>query len=182
MDLRESEVFAMKCDIYFKNYAKDEKVKDYIEKRVQKLEKYFPRDYQANIVISELRGLTTTEITLHVASTYLRVETTDKDVRTAFDKAIDKMEIQLKKFKNKLQSRLNDSIRYEMEEEIVEEEENKIVRSKKFGVKPMSPEEASLQMELLGHMFFVFLNADTEVINVIYKRKDGQYGLIEPEF
>ena len=92
----------MKCDIYFKNYAKDEEVKEYIEKRVLKLEKYFPRDYQANVVISELRGLVTTEITLHVASTYLRVETTDKDVRTAFDKAMDKMEIQLKKFKNKL--------------------------------------------------------------------------------
>ena len=172
----------MKCDVYFRNYSGDKSIKDEVEQRIKKLERFFPRDYQANVVISELRGKTVTEITLHVASTFLRVETSDKDVRTALDKALDKLVVQLKKFKNKLQNKLSDSIRYESEDDDIEEEDNKIVKSKRFAIKPMSPEEASLQMELLGHMFFVFLNADTENVNVIYKRKDGQYGLIEPEF
>ena len=92
------------------------------------------------------------------------------------------MEAQIKKNKEKLKRKLTDSIRYDESEEDVEQEDLKIVKSKKFAIKPMSAEEAALQMELLGHMFFVFLNADDEAVNVIYKRKDGQYGLIEPEF
>ncbi|RGD75534.1 ribosome hibernation promotion factor [Anaerofustis stercorihominis] len=173
----------MRTDIKFKNYNGDYALLEKeLEKKLSKLDKYFPKDPKANIMISEIRGLVTTEITVTVDSTFLRVEVSDRDVRNAADKAIEKLEAQIKKNKEKLKRKLTDSIRYDESEEDVEQEDLKIVKSKKFAIKPMSAEEAALQMELLGHMFFVFLNADDEAVNVLYKRKDGQYGLIEPEF
>ena len=173
----------MRTDIKFKNYNGDYALLEKeLEKKLSKLDKYFPKDPKANIMISEIRGLVTTEITVTVDSTFLRVEVSDRDVRNAADKTIEKLEAQIKKNKEKLKRKLTDSIRYDESEEDVEQEDLKIVKSKKFAIKPMSAEEAALQMELLGHMFFVFLNADDEAVNVIYKRKDGQYGLIEPEF
>ena len=173
----------MRTDIKFKNYNGDYAlIEKEAEKKLDRLSKYFPKDPKASIMISEVRGLVTTEITLTVDSTFLRVEVSDRDVRNGIDKAIEKLEAQIKKNKDKLKKKLTDSIRYEEEEEEIEQDNSKIVRSKKFAIKPMLPEEASLQMELLDHVFFVFLNATTDSVNVIYKRKDGQYGLIEPEF
>lgn len=173
----------MRTDIKFKNYNGDYAlIEKEAEKKLEKLSKYFPKDPKASIIISEVRGLVTTEITVTVDSTFIRVEVADRDVRNGIDKAIEKLEIQIKKNKDKLKKKLTDSIRYDESEEEFEQEDLKIVKSKKFAIKPMSSEEAALQMDLLGHMFFVFLNADTDTVNVIYKRKDGQYGLIEPEF
>ncbi|WP_329384406.1 HPF/RaiA family ribosome-associated protein [Anaerofustis butyriciformans] len=173
----------MRTDIKFKNYNGDYAlIEKEAEKKLDRLSKYFPKDPKASIMISEVRGLVTTEITLTVDSTFLRVEVSDRDVRNGIDKAIEKLEAQIKKNKDKLKKKLTDSIRYEEEEEEIEQDNSKIVRSKKFAIKPMLPEEAALQMELLDHVFFVFLNATTDSVNVIYKRKDGQYGLIEPEF
>ncbi|MCO8193310.1 MULTISPECIES: HPF/RaiA family ribosome-associated protein [Anaerofustis] len=173
----------MRTDIKFKNYNGDYAlIEKEAEKKLDRLSKYFPKDPKAIIMISEVRGLVTTEITLTVDSTFLRVEVSDRDVRNGIDKAIEKLEAQIKKNKDKLKKKLTDSIRYEEEEEEIEQDNSKIVRSKKFAIKPMLPEEAALQMELLDHVFFVFLNATTDSVNVIYKRKDGQYGLIEPEF
>lgn len=173
----------MRTDIKFKNYNGDYAlIEKEAEKKLDRLSKYFPKDPEASIMISEVRGLVTTEITLTVDSTFLRVEVSDRDVRNGIDKAIEKLEAQIKKNKDKLKKKLTDSIRYEEEEEEIEQDNSKIVRSKKFAIKPMLPEEAALQMELLDHVFFVFLNATTDSVNVIYKRKDGQYGLIESEF
>ncbi len=173
----------MRTDIKFKNYNGDYAlIEEEAEKKLDRLSKYFPKDPKASIMISEVRGLVTTEITLTVDSTFLRVEVSDRDVRNGIDKAIEKLEAQIKKNKDKLKKKLTDSIRYEEEEDEIEQDNSKIVRSKKFAIKPMLPEEAALQMELLDHVFFVFLNATTDSVNVIYKRKDGQYGLIEPEF
>lgn len=173
----------MRTDIKFKNYNGDYAlIEKEAEKKLDRLSKYFPKDPKASIMISEVRGLVTTEITLTVDSTFLRVEVSDRDVRNGIDKAIEKLEAQIKKNKDKLKKKLTDSIRYEEEDEEIEQDNSKIVRSKKFAIKPMLPEEAALQMELLDHVFFVFLNATTDSVNVIYKRKDGQYGLIEPEF
>jgi len=173
----------MRTDIKFKNYNGDYALLEKeIEKKLSRLDKYFPKDPKANIMISEVRGLVTSEITVSVDGTFLRVEVSDRDVRNGADKAIEKLEVQIKKNKEKLKKKLTDSIRYDEDEEDLEQEDLKIVKSKKFAIKPMSVEEAALQMELLGHMFFVFLNAQTEAVNVIYKRKDGQHGLIEPEF
>ena len=173
----------MRTDIKFKNYNGDYAlIEKEAEKKLDRLSKYFPKDPKASIMISEVRGLVTTEITLTFDSTFLRVEVSDRDVRNGIDKAIEKLEAQIKKNKDKLKKKLTDSIRYEEEEDEIEQDNSKIVRSKKFAIKPMLPEEAALQMELLDHVFFVFLNATTDSVNVIYKRKDGQYGLIEPEF
>ncbi len=173
----------MRTDIKFKNYNGDYAlIEKEAQKKLDRLSKYFPTDPKASIMISEIRGLVTTEITLTVDSTFLRVEISDRDVRNSIDKAIEKLEAQIKKNKDKLKKKLTDSIRYEEEEEEIEQDDSKIVRSKKFAIKPMLPEEAALQMDLLDHVFFVFLNATTDSVNVIYKRKDGQYGLIEPEF
>ena len=103
----------------------------------------------------------------------------------AIDKAVDILERQIRKHKTKLQRRYinGETIRFENIEPLQEEEDRpKVVRTKRFDMKPMSVEEAILQMELLRHNFFVFMNADSDDINVLYKRKDGNYGLIEPEF
>ena len=174
----------MKADIKFKNYnGHYASIEKEAETKLSRLDKYFPNDPKADIIISEIRGLIIAEITVKINGTYLRVEVEDRDARNAIDRAVEKLERQLRKNKTKIQKRLNDSIRYdEILDDDIEEDESKIVKSKRFAIKPMDPEEAALQMELLGHMFFVFLNAQTEIVNVIYKRKDGQYGLIEPEF
>lgn len=173
----------MRTDIKFKNYNGDYPLLEReIEKKLEKLGKYFPNDPIANIIISELRGLVTTEITVSVEGMFIRVEVADREVRNSIDKAIEKLEAQIKKNKEKLKNKLTDSIRYDEDDDLEEKEELKIVKSKRFAIKPMSAEEAALQMELLGHMFFVYLDATTENVNVIYKRKDGNYGLIEPEF
>ena len=173
----------MKTDIKFKNYNGDYSfLTEEIEKKLTKLDKYFPGNPESNAIIREVRGVVSVEITVSVDGTFIRVEVEDKDVRNAIDKACNKLEIQIKKHKDKLKRKLTDSIRYEEEEEYEDSPEIKIVKSKKFAIKPMSAEEAGLQMDLLGHQFFVFLNADTDDVNVVYKRKDGQFGLIEPEF
>ena len=95
------------------------------------------------------------------------------------------IERQLRKYKNKIVDKQQEGSNFQkafLENEFVEDEEVKIIRTKRFGIKPMYPEDACVQMELLGHNFFVFYNAETEQVNVVYKRKDGAYGLIEPEF
>lgn len=181
-----NEVYIMRTEVKFKHYnGHYATLREEVEKKLSRLDKYFPKDPKANVIINEKKGTFTTEITVSVDGTYIRVEVKDRDVRNSVDIAIEKLERQIRRNKEKLQRKLTDSIRYdEIETDDVDDDENeiKIVKSKRFAIKPMSPEEAGLQMELLGHMFFVFLNAQTEMVNVIYKRKDGQFGLIEPEF
>lgn len=172
----------MKTDIKFKNYSGDyDFITKEAEKKLTRLDKYFPGNPEVKVLINELKGLIKTEVTVSVIGTFIRVEVEDRDVRSSIDKACEKLETQIKKNSNKLKRKLTDSIRYD-EELNIEDEDLKIVKSKKFAVKPMLPEEAALQMDLLGHMFFVFLNPENDEVNVIYKRKDGNYGLIEPEF
>ena len=177
----------MRTEVKFKHYnGHYATLRDEIEKKLSRLDKYFPNDPKANIIVSEKKGTYTIEITVSIDGTYIRVEVKDRDARNGVDEAIEKLERQIRRHKEKLQRKLTDSIRYDEAEtddyEDDDENEIRIVRSKRFAIKPMSPEEAGLQMELLGHVFFVFLNEETEEVNVIYKRKDGQFGLIEPEF
>jgi putative sigma-54 modulation protein len=115
----------------------------------------------------------------------LRGEDSSEDVRTAIDGAIAKVSRQIIKHKQKLVKKYygEESIKFNAVPEVDEIEENgKIVKSKRFGIKPMMAEEAAMQMELIGHDFFVFLNPETDEVNVIYTRKDGNFGLIEPYF
>ena len=126
------------------------------------------------------------EVTIPVKGSIIRSEQVSNDMYVSIDLVEEIIERQLKKYKTKLvdqeQSALSKFSEAYMEEEAEEPDAVKIVRTKRFAVKPMDPEEACIQMELLGHSFFVFRDAETDEVCVVYKRKDGTYGLIEPEF
>ena len=167
-------------------------MEEHATRKLQKLERYFDHIIDVHVVASLLRNWHVVEITLKANGVVLRAEERTGDMYQSIDEATNKLERQLKRHKDKLHSRSRGAIRAqvpppaETEEDAATEEEHAgelapIVRTKSIPVKPMSPEEATLQMELVGHDFFVFSNADTELINVVYRRKDGNYGLIEPE-
>lgn len=164
-------------------------VKAYAEKKIGKLDKYFRSEAEAFITFSYIRGRYTAEVTLHGGNTYFRVKESTGDIYAAIDSAVATIERQIGKNKTRLEKRLrqgafDDSAANEVSvavDETVEgdDEEFQIVRSKRFPIKPMTVEEAILQMNLLSHEFFVFKNADMEEsFSVVYRRKDGGYGLI----
>lgn len=172
----------MKLVINSKNINGKGRVKKEVEERFDKLEKYFTDDSTATVTFSEEGTNNKVEITVRVKNNVLRSEVADIDLRSAVDKAIDRIEKQLIKHKDKLKKRNNDSIRYENIVEYETNEIHNIVRNKKFKVKPMTKDEACFQLELLEHEFFVFLNEENGGnVCVVYKRKDGDYGLIETE-
>lgn len=167
-----------------KNYKVSENLKEVAEKKIGKLSKYFDEELEARVVFSEERNFRVVEVTVYLPGGLLRAEEEDIEMYTAIDRAVDALESQIRKHKTKLQKRYktNETIRFEnIETPDVEEEGPKIVRIKRFGLKPMLAEEAVLQMDLLGHNFFVFLEGETNTVQVVYKRKDGNYGLITPE-
>lgn len=171
----------MKLVINSKNCVGNGNVKKEVEERFGKLEKYFTDDSTATITFSEEKTFKKVEITVRVRNNVLRSEVADIDLRSAADKAIDRIEKQLIKHKEKLRKRNNDSIRYENIIEYENNEIHNIVRNKKFKVQPMTKDEACFQLELLEHEFYVFLNEENDNLCVLYKRKDGDYGLIETE-
>ncbi len=156
-----------------------------IEKKLGKLEKYLPEDTPVNVVLQDRRGKVKTEVTIPLKKHILRAEELCEDLGAAADAIEDVLERQIRKYKTKILSKRRDSIKaYEApvaEEPEEESGEIDIVRSKIVPVKPMSPDEACMQMDLLGHDFYMFRNDTTEEINVVYKRNDGAYGLLEPE-
>ena len=162
-----------------------EAMHEYIEEKLKKLEKYLKNseNVRANVIVKVKNHNQTIEITIPLKSFILRSEETKDDFYAAVDKAVDKLERQISKNKTKLMSK-QDKNNYEFDFPSIEEEkteENKIVKRKKIEVKPMNEEEAILQMELLGHEFYMYKDADTDAFAVVYKRKDGNYGLIETE-
>lgn len=164
-------------------------LRDVADKKFSKLDKYFQKNIQGDVTFSSEKNRKIIEVTISLPGTIIRAEESTDDMYVSIDKAVDILERQIRKYKTRLQKRYrnNDTIRFEnimplkSEKEEKEEEEPRIVRTKRFMLKPMMSEEAVLQMELLGHNFFVFLDADTNEVSVVYKRKDGNYGLIEPE-
>lgn len=125
------------------------------------------------------------EVTIPVKGNIIRSEQVSNDMYVSIDLVEEIIERQLKKYKNKLVDKHHNGGSFKeefLEKDFVDEEEIKIIRTKHFGMKPMYPEDACVQMELLGHNFFVFYNAQTEAVNVVYKRKGNTYGLIEPEY
>ncbi|MGI6778420.1 MAG: ribosome hibernation-promoting factor, HPF/YfiA family [Acetivibrionales bacterium] len=176
----------MKFIVSGKNIDITEALKDKVIKKLSKLDKYFRKETEANVTMSVEKNRHIMEVTILFDGTVMRAEVENDDMYTCVDKVIDILERQIRKYKTRLEKKLRD-FAYEPENfksnrEIDEEDEFKVVRSKKFAIKPMHVEEAILQMNLLGHEFFMFTNADTSEINVVYKRKDGNYGLIEPEY
>lgn len=156
-----------------------------VEAKIGKLERYFTQDTEAHVVLSVMRGRQKIEVTIPVKGGIIRAEEESGDMYASIDLVEEAIERQLKKYKNKIIDRRQSGGNFQpafIEEEIPEEGEIKIGRTKKFDIKPMYPEDACVQMELLGHSFYVFINAETDQVNVVYKRKGDSYGLIEPEY
>ncbi len=175
----------MRYIITGKNFEVTEPLRNISEEKISKLEKYFTSETTANITMSVVRKQHRLEVTIPIKGTVIRAEETAESMYVALDLVVDKLERQLVKHRHKLIDRHRHSGSFrsafiDVEPEGQEEGIN-IVRSKRFAMKPMDAEEACMELELLGHDFFVFRNADTEEVNVVYKRKNGDFGLIEPE-
>ncbi|MEJ8552681.1 ribosome hibernation-promoting factor, HPF/YfiA family [Tepidibacter sp. Z1-5] len=175
----------MKLTIVGKNIEITEGIKLSIEEKLGKIDKYFNNDMDVRATIRAKKSRQTIEVTIiPVSGNIIRAEDSEENLYAAIDVVVDKLSKQLRKYKTKLinKSQDNASIRFENIESSIENEndsEINIVRRKKFGIKPMSEEEAILQMELLGHNFFVFTDSETSEMSVAYKRKSGDYGIIE---
>ena len=184
----------MKFIISGKNIEVTPGLKDTIEQKLGKLERYFTPETEIIVTLSVEKERQKIEVTIPVKGNIIRSEQTSSDMYVSIDLVEEIIERQLRKYKNKLVARSQGHPTasssgnafkkefFEEETETSEDDEIRIVRTKKFGIKPMFPEDACIQMDLLGHNFFVFSNAETDGVNVVYKRKDGTFGLIEPEF
>ncbi|MBO4374494.1 MAG: ribosome-associated translation inhibitor RaiA [Lachnospiraceae bacterium] len=160
-------------------------LKQAVEEKIGKLEKYFAPDTEIHVTLSVEKDRHKIEVTIPVKGSIIRSEQVSNDMYVSIDLVEEIIERQLKKYKTKIidkEQGASQTFKQEyIEREYQDEDEIKIVRSKRFGIKPMYPEDACVQMELLGHNFYVFRNAETEEVNVVYKRKGNTYGLIEPE-
>ncbi len=183
----------MKFHIRGKNVEVTNALRDYAERKVGRLEKFFesPISSDVHVTLSVLKNRHTVEVTIPIPGGLLRAEERSTDMYASIDLVIDKLERQIRKHKTRVnrkakQEGTHRSVFKETFEQAPpaqihdEEEAFDIVRTKQFTLKPMDMEEAILQMNLLGHDFYVFANADTSNVNVVYKREDGRYGLIEP--
>lgn len=158
-------------------------LKEYVEKRIGKLDKYFDDLRDAQVRLAVEKGTHKVEVTIPVNGMILRGEERTDDMYASIDQVVEKLEKQINKYKAKFskKTRTLETKAGEIPPKFDEIEEQ-IVRTKRFAIKPMPVEEAIMQMNLLGHSFFVFSNAETEEVNVLYIRKDGNIGLIEPEY
>ena len=160
-------------------------LKEAIEQKLGKLERYFTPETEIIVTLSVEKGRQKIEVTIPVKGSIIRSEQTSSDMYVSIDLVEEVIERQLRKYKNKIVDQQQSAVSLSkafVEEDIEDDDEIKIIRSKRFAMKPMEAEEACLQMELLGHSFYVFRNATTDEVNVVYKRKGNTYGLIEPEF
>ena len=165
----------MKVAIRGKNIEVTDALRAYIEKRLSKLTRYFDDELDAQAVLSVVKDKSTVELTCFVNKIVLRGVETNDDMYAAIDLVIDKIVRQIHKHKTRLAKR------FKKQEAFHPEALAALVKRKRFAVRPMDVEEAILQMNLIGHDFFMFFNAETEAMNVVYRRHDGFYGLIEPE-
>jgi len=186
----------MKLHFKAKQVQISEAVEQQFARKLERMEKHLGRDVEAYINCSRNRNQDRVEVTLYGAGVEMRAEDSAGDLYSALDLVCERLERQVERFKTRLELRRHarESIRKAPAEMLPEvalplvrdgnapaEGQPRIVRSKKFALKPLDPEEACMHMELLGHSFFVFLNAESEAVNVVYRRHDGDYGLIEPE-
>jgi ribosomal subunit interface protein len=167
-----------------KNIEVTEGLRNSVIKKLGRLEKFFKPTTVVNVTLSVEKNRQNVEVTIPFNGVILRAEETHQDMYTSIDKVVDVIERQIRRNKTRLSKSLRDGAFEEdnflISDDISEETEFNIVRTKRFAFKPMSVEEAILQMNLLGHEFYVFTNADDMSVNVVYKRKNGDYGLIEP--
>lgn len=171
-----------------KNMQVTEGLREAVDRKLERIEKYFHKDARVDVTMTVEKNRQIIEVSVPFSGTIIRAEEDTDDMYTSIDKVVDVLERQIRKHKTKLEKRKHNgrTIRFEnipdYRDIAADSNEPKIVKTKKFALKPMDEEEAVLQMELLGHAFFVYKDAHTDETNVVYRRKDGNYGLIEPEF
>lgn len=171
----------MQITIRGKNVAVTPALNDYVEEKVGRLSRYLENISEAVVALSVVKDEHIVEVTVFVngSGIILRGEESNDDMYASIDLVVEKVERQIRKYKTRLSKK--SLIRPDVPA-LENDQPAKLVKTKRFAIKPMDPEEAVMQMNLIGHDFFVFFNADTEEVNVVYKRKDGNFGLIEPEF
>ena len=161
-------------------------LKTAVEKKIGKLEHFFTPDTEVIVALSAQKDRQKIEVTIPVKGNTIRAEESSTDMYVSIDLVEEVIERQIRRYRKKLidkkQAALSFSQAFMDEDEDEQDDDIRIVKTKKFAIKPTIPEEACLQMEMLGHSFYVFLNSDTDQVNVVYKRKNGTYGLIEPEY
>lgn len=176
----------MRFIISGKNIDVTEGLRAAITDKLRKLEKYFTPETEVIVTLSVEKERQKIEVTIPVKGNIIRSEQVSNDMYVSIDLVEEVIERQLKKYKNKIvdkkQQAAGNFQQAYIDKDYEEDDEIRIIRTKRFGMKPMYPEDACIQMELLGHSFFVFRNAETDEVNVVYKRKGNTYGLIEPEF
>ncbi|ABS23921.1 ribosome hibernation-promoting factor, HPF/YfiA family [Bacillus cytotoxicus] len=177
----------MKFNIRGENIEVTPALKEYVEKKLSKIERYFDTFPEVKVNLKVYSDKQRVEVTIPFTDLLLRAEETHSDMYAAIDLVVDKIERQIRKHKTKVNRKLREKgsaktafiLPDQLGQEEVQEDELELVRTKRFDLKPMDVEEAILQMDMLGHNFFVFTNADTNETNIVYGRKDGKYGLIE---
>ena len=181
----------MKFNIRGENIEVTEALREYVERKLSRLERYFeaPPTSDVHVTLSVAKEKQNVEVTIPLTGAVLRAEEKGSDMYASIDLVIDKLERQIRKHKTKANRKIRQEAGYKniFKDDVVtpshlldEEEDYELVRTKRFTLKPMDVEEAILQMNMVGHSFFVFANSDSEKVNVVYKRADGKYGLIEP--
>lgn len=185
----------MNFNIRGENIEVTEALRDYAEKKIGRLERYFdaPPTSDVHVTLSVVKELQNVEVTIPIPGLLLRAEERNSDMYASIDLVVEKLERQIRKHKTKVnrkyrqQGGLRSLFKENFEASLngymphEEEDEFEVVRTKRFNLKPMDVDEAILQMNMIGHNFFVFSNMDTQEVNVVYKRHDGKYGLIEPQ-
>ena len=174
----------MRITISGRNIELTDGLKAAVEDKIGKLEKYFTPDTDVFVTLSVEKERQKIEVTIPVPGHIIRSEQVSNDMYVSIDLVEEIIERQMRRYKTRLVNAKQAAAEFSktyIEDDYEDEPDVKIVRTKKFGVKPMNPEEACVQMELLQHNFYVFLNSETDEVNVVYKRKNNTYGLIEPE-
>lgn len=176
----------MRFIIVGRNIEVTDGLREAVEEKLGKLDRFFAPDTEVKVTLSVEKERQKIEVTIPVKGNIIRSEQVSNDMYVSIDLVEEIIERQLKRYKNKLIEKQQDAASFAQEyidKEFTDDDADvKIIRTKRFDIKPMDPEEACVQMELLGHNFYVFFNSETEQINVVYKRKGNTYGLIEPEY
>jgi len=172
----------MRVIITSKNISASDHLKETIEKKLEKLGKYFSDDIGVNVMLSAEKNRQKIEATIQVRGMIFRAEETTADMYDGVDRIAEKLATQMSRFKTKIQRKHKDNKEFSFTDwpEPEANEELKVVKKKKFQLNPMTVDEAIVQMEMLEHTFFVFLNTETDTVNVVYRREDQDYGLLEP--
>ena len=176
----------MRITMTAKNFTITEDLKARIEKKLSKMDRYFRHDVEAQVRLTQEKNIRyIAEVTIPLRGLLLRAEETSDDIIKSIDKTIDKIERQIRRHRTRLEKKLREELVIQdedaVEEPVPEEvESEELVRVKRFEVKPMTVEDAIAQMDMLGHSFFLFVNADTGITSVVYRRNDGNIGMLEP--